>query len=231
MIDKQRYNMSNKELNARISFDKLKSHIDEDIICHVIVGKYNKTISGKLCKVEDFKGIYIDGLYQPFIDESAVKFIVSSVGEILYENPYIKDFYDNRNFDNERRKMFGNPVNKENEKVLERVKQENELKKQKYSLMRDGVLLIKTEMIEEWLEFVDRSINDDTSRKIVEITIKMLKMLNDGFSYEDVYQLNLIDNNLSENVKKTILTNLARFSNDDNQYVYYHNEKLKLLIK
>ncbi len=67
-------------------------------------------------------------------------------------------------------------------------KSDIEAKKAKYTLMKEGLVLVKPETAEEWLQFVDNNTNDGCSVYVVKATISMMKKFEAGISFEDAEQ-------------------------------------------
>ena len=108
-----------------------------------------------------------------------------------------------------------------------------EAKKMKYTLMREGLTLVKPEKIEEWLQFVDNYSNNSYSAFIVKATISMMEKMEEGISFEkaeqqvykaeqQVYNEKLELNNYT---KYSIASALSHFSKQGEEYRKYWNKK------
>lgn len=186
-----------KESKAKEMFDKLREHIGEDVL---YIGWWYGVIqedTAELKEVNDFANVIIGHSGIPFVGYgAAISSIISKDGEILYSNPNIEEGYDRR-FDKDvsasRRLIFGNRIVDDEEVQQEKSKKEwaeykeksdAEAKKMKYSLMREGLTLVKPETVEEWLEFADNNSNDGYSVFVVKATISMMKKMEEGIPFE-----------------------------------------------
>ena len=74
-----------------------------------------------------------------------------------------------------------------------------EAKKAKYTLMGEGLTLVKPETVEEWLQFVDDNSDDIYSLYVVKATISMMKKMKEGISFEEAEQC-IIVNDVRQNL-------------------------------
>ena len=99
-------------------------------------------------------------------------------------------------------------------------------KKDKYSLMREGLALVKPEVADEWLQFVDNNCNDGYSAQVVRAAISMMKKLNEGMSFEDaeqkVYNEEL---GLTGFLATSTASTLVHFAKQGEEYRNYWNKK------
>lgn len=191
-----------KEKNAIRMFEALKKHIGQKVNYKAWWYGIPENGTDILKNVSYFSNIIIGGMSIPFIGYgSAISEIsLAETGEIIYSNPYIENGYDRRKYEdieNSKRKMFGNEIvdkqqsrrikaEAESEKAM---KEANlEAQKLKYTLMKEGLTLVKPETAEEWLQFADNNSNDGYSVFIVKAVISMMKKLDAGISFEDAEQ-------------------------------------------
>lgn len=227
------------EILAKKMFDKLREHIGEDVSYTGWWYGAKQEETGILKNVEDFFNVAIGSYGIPFVGYgAAISEIVSKDGEVLYTNPYIEENYDRRD-DNEiyasKRLIFGDRiVNQEIEEQEKNKKewqewqeqQDKKAKKDKYSLMREGLTLVKPETVDEWLEFVDNNCNDGYSSQVVRAAISMMKKLNEGMSFEEaehkVYNEEL---GLTGFLSTSTASTLAHFAKQSEEYRKYWNKQ------
>lgn len=101
-----------------------------------------------------------------------------------------------------------------------------EAKEMKYSLMREGLKLVRPEMADEWLKFVDINCNDAYSAAIVKATISMMKKMKKGMPFdkaeEQVYGEEL---GLTGFMMGATANTLIRFAKQGDEYGRYWNKK------
>lgn len=228
-----------KENKAKEMFDKLREHLGEDVSFTGWWYGVKQEETGELKDVEDFFNVSIGSYGIPFVGYgSAISKIVSKDGEVLYSNPNIEKNYDRRDehkIDASRRLIFGDEI--VDKEIAEREKAKKEFedwkdkmteaaKKDKYSLMREGLALVKPEVADEWLQFVDNNCNDGYSAQVVRAAISMMKKLNEGMSFEDaeqkVYNEEL---GLTGFLATSTASTLAHFAKQGEEYRNYWNKK------
>lgn len=90
-------------------------------------------------------------------------------------------------------------------------------KKNKYKFMKDGLTLIKPELADEWLVFVNNNINNSYFVIIIEAIILMMNKLNEGFTFHQVKQNICVEKfELSEFQIRTALHTLYYFYKGNN---------------
>ncbi len=99
-----------KEKNAKQMFDELRKHIGENV--KVILWNYGAKTEqiGVLEKVNDFSCVLLEDVGFTFIGYGiAIQTILSSSGEVLYNNPYVDgyDKIDAEDISNAAKEMFG----------------------------------------------------------------------------------------------------------------------------
>lgn len=228
-----------KESNAKTMFHNLKKHIGEEV--SYTGWEYGAKVEGtaELKDVVDFKYVQIGDTSRPFIGYgSAISNIISKDGIILYSNPFIESKYDVRNLEgiyDAMRLMFGNKIvedkkkekeQEERKRTEEKEKMDAEAKEMKYSLMREGLKLVRPEMADEWLKFVDINCNDAYSAAIVKATISMMKKMKKGMPFdkaeEQVYGEEL---GLTGFMMGATANTLIRFAKQGDEYGRYWNKK------
>lgn len=187
-----------RESNVKKMFERLNEHIGEEVSYFGWwYGNQNEG-KGELKEVNYFDNVVIGNMGMPFVGYGAIIVeIISQDGEILYANPYAESEYDRRT-DKEifaaKREIFGDRVadiqqarkEKFDKKVEEAIKMGDEqAKKAKYQLMKEGITLVKPEMIQEWLEFADMNSDDGYSVCVVKASISMMKKFEEGISFEE----------------------------------------------
>lgn len=186
-----------KESKAKAMFDKLREHIGEDVSYTGWLYGIKQEETAELKNVTDFINVEIGHSGIPFVGYgAAISNITSKDGEVLYSNPFIESEYDRRKAEDilaSKRLIFGDRIvdAKQTEKRAydeARQKMDAEAKKMKYTLMREGLTLVKPETAEEWLQFADNNSNDGYSVFIVKATISMMKKMEEGISFEEAEQ-------------------------------------------
>lgn len=190
-----------KESKAKTMFDKLREHIGENVSYTGWWYGSKQEETAELREVNDFSNVVIGCSGIPFVGYgAAISNIVSKDGEILYSNPNIEENYDRRSDKAvfaSKRLIFGDRIVEE--QIAEKEKSDREwaeykeksdieAKKAKYTLMKEGLTLVKPETAEEWLQFADKNSNDGYSVFVVKATISMMKKFEEGISFEDAEQ-------------------------------------------
>ena len=196
---------TDKEAKAKAMFDKLREHIGEDVSYTGWWYGVKQKETAELREVNDFTNVLIGYSGIPFVGYgAAISAIKSKDGEVLYLNPNIEYGYDRRTDKDvfaSKRLIFGDRIvdqeQAEKEKLdrewqeksdIEAQKAKIEAQKAKYTLMNEGLTLVKPETAEEWLQFVDNNSNDGYSACVVKATISMMKKFEEGVSFEDAEQ-------------------------------------------
>lgn len=231
-----------KEKNAIRMFEALKKHIGQSV--NYKAWSHGSPDNGTdiLKNVSYFSNVEIGSMNIPFIgDGSAISEIsLTETGEVIYSNPYIESNYDRRkaeDVEESKRKMFGDVIvdkqrsrrmkavaekEKAKKAVLEAMKAVLELKKLKYTLMNEGLRLVKPETIEEWLQFADNNSDDGYSVLLVQAVISMMKKLDAGISFEDAEQQVLLELDLF--MVAATVKHLSHFAKQGEEYRRHWNE-------
>lgn len=187
-----------KEVQAKAMFDKLREHIGEDVSYTGWWYGAKLEETAELRNVTDFINVEIGYSGIPFVGYgAAISSITSKDGEVLYSNPNIEYGYDRRAAEDvfaSKRLIFGDRI--VDAEVAEKEKQDREwaeykeksdleAKKMKYTLMREGLTLVKPETAEEWMQFADNNTNDGYSVFVVKAVISMMKKFEEGISFEE----------------------------------------------
>ena len=187
-----------KEAQAKVMFDKLREHIGEDVSYTGWWYGVKQEETAELRNVTDFINVEIGYSGIPFVGYgAAISSITSKDGEVLYSNPNIEYGYDRRAAEDvfaSKRLIFGDRI--VDAEVAEKEKQDREwaeykeksdleAKKMKYTLMREGLTLVKPETAEEWMQFADNNTNDGYSVFVVKAVISMMKKFEEGISFEE----------------------------------------------
>lgn len=190
-----------KETKAKAMFDKLREHIGEDVSYTGWWYGVKQEETAELRNVNDFINVEIGCSGIPFVGYgAAISIITSKDGEVLYSNPNIEYGYDRRAAEDvfaSKRLIFGDKI--VDAEVAEKEKQDREwaeykeksdleAKKMKYTLMREGLTLVKPETAEEWMQFADNNSNDGYSVFVVKAVISMMKKFEEGISFEEAEQ-------------------------------------------
>lgn len=190
-----------KESKAKAMFDKLREHIGEDVSYTGWWYGAKQEETAELREVNDFINVVIGCSGIPFVGYgAAISDITSKDGEILYSNPNIETNYDrraDRDVFASKRLIFGDRIvdaeqaeKEQQDKAWAEAKEKGdaEAKKMKYTLMREGLTLVKPETAEEWLQFADNNSNDGYSVFVVKATISMMKKMEEGIPFEEAEQ-------------------------------------------
>lgn len=190
-----------KEAKAKAMFDKLREHIGEDVSYTGWWYGVKQEETAELREVNDFTNVLIGCSGIPFVGYgAAISNITSKDGEILYSNPNIEYGYDRRADKDvfaSKRLIFGDRIVDAEQAEKEKSdrewkefqeKSDIEAKKAKYTLMKEGLTLVKPETAEEWLQFADNNSNDGYSVFVVKATISMMKKFEEGISFEEAEQ-------------------------------------------
>lgn len=187
-----------KETQAKAMFDKLREHIGETVSYKGWWYGSEQNETAELRSVTDFTNVEIGCYGIPFVGYgSAISSITSKDGEVLYSNPNIEYGYDRRASEDvfaSKRLIFGDRIvdaeieekEKQDKEWAEyKEKSDLEAKKMKYTLMREGLTLVKPETVEEWMQFADNNTNDGYSVFVVKAVISMMKKFEEGISFEE----------------------------------------------
>ena len=187
-----------KETQAKAMFDKLREHIGEIVSYKGWWYGSEQNETAELRSVTDFTNVEIGCYGIPFVGYgSAISSITSIDGEVLYSNPNIEYGYDRRASEDvfaSKRLIFGDRIvdaeieekEKQDKEWAEyKEKSDLEAKKMKYTLMREGLTLVKPETVEEWMQFADNNTNDGYSVFVVKAVISMMKKFEEGISFEE----------------------------------------------
>lgn len=190
-----------KETKAKAMFDKLREHIGENVSYTGWWYGARQEETAELREVNDFINVVIGCSGIPFVGYgAAISDITSKDGEVLYSNPNIEANYDRRADKDvfaSKRLIFGDRIvdaeqaeKEQQDRAWAEAKEKGdaEAKKMKYTLMREGLTLVKPETAEEWLQFADNNSNDGYSVFVVKATISMMKKFEEGISFEDAEQ-------------------------------------------
>lgn len=220
-------------------FDKLREHIGEEVsYMGWFYGSKNEG-TDKLKEVNDFSNVVIGCAGIPFVGYgAAISKIISKNGDVLYFNPNVEYGYDRRvdqDIYDSKRLIFGDRIVAEDYAKKEQANQEwkrykeesdREARKAKYTLMKEGLSLVKPEMVEEWLQFVDNNSNDGYSVVVVKASISMMKKMEDGVSFEEAEtQVYNEEFGLSGFLSGATANALSHFSKKGNEYRVYWNRK------
>ena len=193
--------VQDKESKAKAMFDKLREHIGEDVSYTGWWYGVKQEETAQLRNVTDFINVEIGCSGIPFVGYgAAISSITSKDGEVLYSNPNIEYGYDRRASEDifaSKRLIFGDRI--VDAEVAEKEKQDKEwaeykeksdleAKKMKYTLMKEGLALVKPETAEEWMQFADNNTNDGYSVFVVKAVISMMKKFEEGISFEEAEQ-------------------------------------------
>ncbi len=228
-----------QEKNAKKMFKNLRKHKGEEVsYSGWWYGKINDG-KGKLIEVNDFVNVEIGNMGLPFVGYgAAICSIISKDGDILYENPFIEEYYDRRQDDkiyDSKRLIFGDKVVLKQK--LRREQQEREweeytkksdeaAKRSKSRLMKEGLSLIKPELSDEWIEFTNNNCNDGYSVGVVKATVSMMKKFEEGVSFEEAEQQVYGDElGLSGFQSGCAASALSKFSKQGDQYRVYWNKQ------
>ena len=189
------------EIKAKAMFDKLREHIGEDVSYTGWWYGVKQEETAELREVNDFTNVLIGCSGIPFVGYgAAISDIISKDGEVLYSNPNIEYGYDRRTDKDvfaSKRLIFGDRIvdeeqaeKEKSDKELKEIQEKSDIeaKKAKYTLMKEGLTLVKPETAEEWLQFADNNSNDGYSVFVVKATISMMKKFEEGVSFEEAEQ-------------------------------------------
>lgn len=228
-----------KEAKAKAMFDKLREHIGEDVSYTGWWYGVKQEETAELREVNDFVNVLIGCSGIPFVGYgAAISDITSKDGEVLYSNPNIEYGYDRRADKDvfaSKRLIFGDRIVDEEQAEKEKQdkewaeykeKSDIEAKKAKYTLMKEGLTLVKPETAEEWLQFADNNSNDGYSVFVVKATISMMKKFEEGISFEEaeqqVYNEEL---GLSGFMAGATANALSHFAKQGDEYRKYWNKQ------
>lgn len=229
-----------KEKNAIRMFEALKKHIGQSV--NYKAWWYGSPENGTdiLKNVSYFSNVEIGCMGIPFIGYgSAISEIsLTETGEVIYSNPYIESNYDRRKAEDVeelKRKMFGDVIvdKQRSRRIKAEAKREKameeanlEAKRLKYTLMKEGLTLVKPETAEEWLQFADNNSNDGYSVFVVKAVISMMKKLDAGISFEDAEQQVYCDElGLSGFMAGATANALSHFAKQGEEYRKHWNKK------
>ena len=228
-----------KESKAKSMFDKLREHIGEDVSYTGWWYGVKQEETAELREVNDFTNVLIGCSGIPFVGYgAAISDIKSKDGEVLYSNPNIEYGYDRRADKDvfaSKRLIFGDRIvdaeqaeKEKSDKVLKEIQEKSDIeaKKAKYTLMKEGLTLVKPETAEEWLQFADNNSNDGYSVFVVKATISMMKKFEEGISFEEaeqqVYNEEL---GLSGFMAGATANALSHFAKNGEEYRKYWNKQ------
>ena len=227
-----------KEANALKMFQELKKHIGEKVSYRGWWYGVAQEETDELRNVSFFTNVEIGCMGIPFIGYgSAISSItLVETGEELYSNPYIEYGYDRRSpeeIEESKRKFFGDTIvdKQRNRRIkaeaIRKQNQEqadNEARKKKYKIMRDGLAFVKTEDAEEWMQCVDKNTNDAYSCCVVETILLCLKKLQEGATCEEVEKI-YGEMGLTGYMAGAVSSMIVHFSTRGNKFKQYWNKK------
>lgn len=228
-----------KESKAKAMFDKLREHIGENVSYTGWWYGAKQEETAELREVNDFTNVVIGCSGIPFVGYgAAISDITSKDGEVLYSNPNIEYGYDRRADEQifaSKRLIFGDRLVDEEKAAKEKSDREwkefkeqsdIEAKKAKYTLMKEGLTLVKPETAEEWLQFADNNSNDGYSVFVVKAVISMMKKLDAGISFEDAEQQVYCDElGLSGFMAGATASALSHFAKQGEEYRKHWNKQ------
>lgn len=228
-----------KESKAKSMFDKLRKHIGEEVSYTGWWYGVKQEETARLKNVTDFINVEIGYSAIPFVGYgAAISDITSKDGEVLYSNPFIEPEYDRRKDEDifaSKRLIFGDKIVDAEQALKEqqdrawaeaKEKGDAEAKKMKYTLMREGLTLVKPETAEEWLQFADNNSNDCYSVFVVKATISMMKKMAEGISFEEAEQQVYGDElGLSGFMAGATANALSHFAKQGEEYRKYWNKQ------
>lgn len=228
-----------KESKAKAMFDKLREHIGENVSYTGWWYGAKQEETAELREVNDFTNVVIGCTGIPFVGYgAAICDITSKDGEVLYSNPNIEYGYDRRSDEEifaSKRLIFGDKlVDKEkaakeqSDREWQELKEKSDIeaKKAKYTLMKEGLTLVKPEIAEEWLQFADNNSNDGYSVFVVKAVISMMKKLDDGISFEEAEQQVYCEElGLSGFMAGATANALSHFAKQGEEYRKYWNKQ------
>ena len=228
-----------KETKAKAMFDKLREHIGEDVSYTGWWYGVKQEETAELRNVNDFINVEIGCSGIPFVGYgAAISSITSKDGEVLYSNPNIEYGYDRRAAEDvfaSKRLIFGDKI--VDAEVAEKEKQDREwaeykeksdleAKKMKYTLMREGLTLVKPETVEEWMQFADNNSNDGYSVFVVKAVISMMKKFEEGISFEEAeHQVYNEELGLSGFMAGATANALSHFAKKGEEYRIHWNKQ------
>lgn len=228
-----------KEATAKAMFDKLREHIGEDVSYTGWWYGAKQEETAELREVNDFTNVVIGCSGIPFVGYgAAISDITSKDGEVLYSNPNIEYGYDRRRDEQifeSKRLIFGDRIvdeekaaKEKSDKEWEEFKEKSDIeaKKAKYTLMKEGLTLVKPETAEEWLQFADNNSNDGYSVCVVKAVISMMKKLDAGVSFEEAEQQVYCDElGLSGFMSGGAASALSHFAKQGEEYRKHWNKQ------
>lgn len=228
----------NKTKSVIQMFSNLKKHIGETVTYKGWWYGAALNHTGELKNVNFFTNIQIGCEVIPFVGCGAAisSVILQDTGEVLYENPYIEYGYDRRypaDIELSKRKIYGDTiVNKQRERRIKaeekrRVTMEqadSNAKKKKYMIMKDGMTLVKPELVEEWMQYVDKNTNDAYSCCVAETSLLCLKKLVAGATCNEVEKI-YYDKGLTGFMAGATTSILTHFSYRGEEFKNYWNQK------
>ena len=230
----------NKEQNAIKMFENLKKHIGEQVSYKAWWYGSPENGSDILKSVNYFGNVQIGSMGIPFVGYGSAisSIILDKTGEELYSNPYIEYGYDRRraeDMEESRRKIFGDiivdkqrdrRIKAENLRKQEMEKADLEAKKMKYQLMKEGLILVKPETAEDWLQFADNNSNDGYSVFVVKAVVSMMKKFEEGISFADAeHQVYGEELGLSGFMAGATANALSHFAKNGEEYRKYWNKQ------
>ena len=229
-------NIHEKEKTVREMFKKIEEHRGENVFCEVWKNGVLTLEQDMLVDIDYFDNVELKKTILPFIGLGCAIAKISSLdGEVLFENPYLENYYNRCTFEgvvDAERKLYGDfIVNKRMERRIKlagqekkrQVDDEEKVKKQKYTLMRDGLHYIDEKLALEWLQYVDENANNKYNCTIIKKSVDGLQMLADGKSSEEVVKVCFNkDNGLMNELTASIL---SHFSPKGEEFSTYMKDK------
>lgn len=105
-------------------------------------------------------------------------------------------------------------------------KSDEAAKKAKSGLMKEGLLLIKPELVDDWQEFVDNNCDDGYSAYVVKATVSMMKKFEEGIPFEEAEQQVYAEElGLSGFQAGCAASALSKFAKQGDEYRKYWNKQ------
>ncbi len=177
----------------------LKPYIRKEIHCVLLFAGEVKILSGKLNEVKQDISITIDGVII-YLNENNVKIksIVSDSGEVLYTNEKIKD----------------TTISKEEQDIKDIC---DDLESKKHELIEKGINLVKSELVESWLDFINKGVHSVSSILKINTAIEMMTLIEKNVPFE------IIDVMYKGKIDSTIIEIVLYFSKNGD--LFYESEK------
>ncbi len=231
--------MQDKESKAKEMFDKLREHLGEIVSYTGWWYGVKQEETAELTEVNDFINVVIGCSGIPFVGYgAAISEITSKDGEVLYSNSNIEYGYDRRSDEEifaSKRLIFGDRLvdeekaaKEKSDKEWQEFKEQSDIeaKKAKYTLMKEGLTLVKPETVEEWLQFANDNSNDGYSVCVVKAVISMMKKLDAGISFEEAEKQVYWDElGLSGFMAGAAANSLSHFAKQGEEYRKHWNKQ------